>query len=355
MGLQFPGIGYSPFATEGNSMKLSRYSRIAVFTCGIALVAATAQGATSQGVGATGSETPTQITTDNRASYELSVGTEMMAGDTTYQIGFPIVSPTGVVYEGYFPISELAWPLDVWLGRIDGRATINDQWRINATLKKDLSTPGDNMEDSDWLTVTNPSRLDVFSESEISSFDALIVDADVEWSFLRRDNISVHAGVGYLYQNLDYEGELLHQYSPSGLPGIEYHGDGRVGITYEMIYSIPYLKFGGDLQVGPKLTMEGSIAYSPIVNAEDTDHHLLRAYGGKISSGDMEGDAFMLELSGKYLFTPSIFMEAGFQLTKIEVDGTQAQEYGWGFPIGTVDEEAESTQTSVFISVGYSF
>ena len=337
-------------------MKLNRYNKIAVIGCGIALAAAaTAESAASQGVGAAGGEAPGQITTDNRASYELSVGTEMMTGDTTYQIGFPLVSPTGVVYSGHFPISELIWPLDVWLGRIDGRATINDQWRINATLKKDLSTPGDNMEDSDWLTATNPSRLDVFSESEISSFDAIIVDTDVEWAFFRRGNMSVYAGLGYLYQNLDYEGELLQQYSPSGIPGTDYHGDGRVGITYEMIYSIPYLKFGGDLQAGPNLTMEGSIAYSPIVNAEDTDHHLLREYGGKISSGDMEGDAFMLEISGRYLFTPSIFMEAGFQLTKIEVDGTQAQEYGWGFPIGTVDAEAESTQSSGFISVGYSF
>ena len=79
-------------------MTLNRYNRIAVFTCGIALAAATAQGSPSQGVGATGSETPVQITTDNRASYELSVGTEMMTGDTTYRTGYPIVAPTGVVY-----------------------------------------------------------------------------------------------------------------------------------------------------------------------------------------------------------------------------------------------------------------
>jgi outer membrane protease len=301
------------------------------------------------------SVTPEPATTDNKGSFELSAGTEMMGGDITYQIGFPLVSPTGVVYDGYFPFSELAWPLDVWLGRIDGRATINDQWRLNATIKKDLSTPGDNMEDSDWVTPSDPSRLDIFSESEISSFDAVIFDADVEWSFFRRENFSLYTGIGYLYQNFDYDAKPLYQYSPSGLPGYDYTGDGRVGITYEMTYSIPYLKLGGDLKVSQDFTLEGSIAYSPIVQAEDTDNHLLREYGGKISTGDMEGDSFMLDVSGRYAFTPSLFMEAGFQLTKIEVDGDQAQRYGIGFQLDSVTEEAESTQTSGFISVGYSF
>ena len=74
-----------------------------------------------------------------------------------------------------------------------------------------------------------------------------------------------------------------------------------------------------------------------------------------VSSGDMDGDAFMLDISGRYSFTPTIFMEAGFQFMKIEVDGTQTQKYGWGIPLGTIDEEAESTQTSGFLSIGYMF
>lgn len=298
---------------------------------------------------------PEPVTTDNKGYFELSVGTEMLDGDITYQIGYPITVPTGIVYEGYFPFSELAWPLDVWMGRIDGRATINDQWRLNATIKKDLSTPGDNMEDSDWLTPSATSRLDIFSESEISSFDALVFDADIEWSFFRRENLSLYTGIGYLHQDFDYEGKPLYQLSPSGLSGYDFTGDGRIGITYEMTYSIPYLKFGGDLKVSPDFTMEASVAYSPIVQAEDTDNHLLREYGGKISTGDMEGDSFMLDVSGRYMFTPALFMEAGFQLTKIEVDGDQDQRYGIGFPLGSVAEEAESTQTSGFLSVGYRF
>lgn len=299
--------------------------------------------------------TPSPMVTKNNVIYTFSVGTELMAGDTTYQIGYPATLPSGAVYNGYFPFSELEWPLDIWLAKLKGSALINDQWRLNATLKKDLSTPSDNMADSDWITASNPDRLDIYSESEISSFDAFIMDLGIDWTFMKRDAVSFYAGLGYIYQNFDYEAKVIHQYSPSGLPGMEYYGNGAVAISYEMTYSIPYLKLGTDIQITPELTLAGSLAYSPIVNAEDTDNHLLREYGGKINTGDMDGNSYMFDLSGKYMFTPALFVEAGFQYMNIEVDGTQDQVYGWGYPLGTVAEEAESTQTSGYLTIGYKF
>ncbi len=299
--------------------------------------------------------TSSPMITKNSVTYTLSAGTELMTGDTTYQIGYPITTPSGVVFDGYFPFSKLEWPLDIWLARLEGSALINDQWRINATLKKDVTTPGDNMADSDWITASNPGRLDIYSESEISSFDAFILDVDIDWTFMRRDSISFYAGLGYIYQNIDYEAKLIHQFSPSGLSGFEAFGNGEVAITYETIYSIPYLKLGTDIQVAPKFTLAGSVSYSPIVNAEDTDNHLLREFGGKISSGDMDGNAYMFDFSGKYMFTPALFLEAGVEYLNIEVDGTQSQVFGLGFPLGKVAEEAESTQTSGYVSIGYKF
>ncbi len=345
-------------------MKYLTSKRTKLFGLGLLFLTAGAGPATSAepvgadlgaGAGPVYSPTPAPATTGNTANYTLSVGTEMMAGDTTYQIGYPVVDAMGVRNTGYFPFSELEWPLDVWLARIEGQAAINDQWRLNASIKKDLSTPDDDMVDSDWITTANPSRLDVFSESEISSFDFFMFDADIEWTFLQRNAVSLYAGLGYIYQDIDYEAKIIRQFSPSGLPGYDATGDGRVGIAYDITYSIPYLKVGTDLKINADFTIEGSVGYSPIVNAEDTDQHLLREYGGKISSGDLDGDAIMLDLSGKYMFTPALFMEAGFSYLKIEVDGSQDQRYGLGFPLGTVAEEAESSQTSGYLSLGYNF
>jgi len=284
--------------------------------------------------------------------FSIAIGTERMSGNTTYQIGYPVTAPNGTQYAGYFPFSKLEWPLDIWLARIDAGLNIGDSWRINGVLKKNFSNPGDKMKDSDWVTPSDPGRLDVYSESDISKFDALIFDIDVEWIFLKRKSLSLYAGLGWQYQKFDYEAKLIHQYSPSGLPGAEVYGDGRVGITYEITYSMPYLKVGTDFKIKDKFTLDGSFAWSPIVNAKDEDHHVLR---GKTSTGDMNGNAYMINLSAKYKFTPSWFLKGGFHYSKIDVDGEQHQIWDNGVPIGTATQKSESTQTSGYLTVGYIF
>jgi len=141
----------------------------------------------------------------------IAMGTEIMWGNTTYQIGFPFTSSDGTLNGGYFPLSKLEWPLDTWLGRIDASLKLGDSWRINGVLKKNISNPNGKMKDSDWITASNPGRLDVYSESNISEFDAWIFDVDVEWAFLKRKSWSLYAGLGYQYQKFDYESKLINQ------------------------------------------------------------------------------------------------------------------------------------------------
>lgn len=287
--------------------------------------------------------------------FNIAIGAERMSGNTTYQIGYPVTDPNGIRYAGYFPFSKLEWPLDIWLARIDAGLNIGDAWRINGVLKKNLSNPGDKMKDSDWVTDSNPSQLDGYSDSDISKFDAWIFDIDVEWIILKRKPLSLYAGLGYQYQKFDYDAKLIHQYSPSGLPGWDFYGNGSVGITYEISYSMPYLKVGTDFQINDQFTLAGSFAWSPIVKAKDEDHHLLRENGGITATGDMDGNAYMVNLAAKYKFTPSWFLKGGFHYTKIDVDGEQYKIYGNGDPIATVTQKSESTQTSGYLTVGYTF
>ena len=282
--------------------------------------------------------------------FDLSIGTELMSGDTTYSIGGPIVYPDGSVVNAYFPFSQLEWPLDIWLARIDAGIDIGSSWRINAVVKKNINDPGDNMKDSDWII---PGRLDIFSESEISDFDALIWDIDVEWVFMKRQVWEIYAGFGYQYQNFEYEAQGIYQYSPSGLPGVEAYGDGSVSITYEMTHRMPYFLMGTDFQVTPNFTLAGSFAYSPWVDAADEDFHLART-PVLVSQGDMDGDGYMIDVAGTYRFLSSWFLKAGFHYLRIAVDGSQNQSFG-GAANGTVRENSESNQTSGYLSVGFTF
>ena len=282
--------------------------------------------------------------------FDISIGTELMSGETTYSIGGDVTLADGSSGTLHFPISELEWPLDIWLARVDAGVKLGSSWRINGVLKTNISDPSDNMVDKDWFT-SNPDRVDIYSESNISDFSAFIWDIDVEWAFLQRQSWNLYAGLGYQYQKFEYDGKLIHQLSPSGLPGWEFYGDGSVGITYELTYTMPYFLIGTDFQITPDFIVSGSFAYSPWVDAEDEDHHVLR---DKMSQGDMDGDAYMIDVSGKYNFLSSWFLEAGFHYTKIDVDGKQAQSFS-GAPFATIEMESESSQGSGYLNIGYRF
>jgi len=296
---------------------------------------------------------------DSSGIFDLAVGIEGMGGETTYQIGGNIVYANGASESIHFPLSELEWPLDIWLGRIDAGLNIGDSWRINGVVKKNISDPDSNMKDSDWGVWyldgdpgTSPSDLDIYSESNISDFDAVIFDIDVEWAFLQRETWSLFAGIGYQYQNFEYEGQLIEETGYYlGNPIGTFPGDGSVGITYEITYNMPYLLIGTDVNLIDNLTLAGSFTYAPWVEAEDEDHHLMR---NKVSKGDMDGDAFMLDLSAQYNITPSWFLVAGFHYTKIDVDGDQNQTIN-GVPYVTIEETSESTQTSGYFKAGFTF
>ena len=283
--------------------------------------------------------------------FDISVGSECMSGNTTYRIGYPFTEIGGLTYQGYFPFSELKWPLDTWLARVDLGMNVGRSARINGSVKKNVTKPGRNMVDKDWLTDSDPTQLDIYSESFNSDFSALILDCDFEWAFLKNKSSRIYAGIGYQYQKFSYDSNLIHQYSPSDPTDTDYFGDGSVSITYDISYSIPYLILGGKHNISKHIAVAGSIAYSPYVRSQDQDMHLLR---DKIVIGDMNGSAYMINVSGTYYISSSLFIEGGMHYTKINVDGTQTQSFS-GVPMFLVTLDSKSSQTSGYLKIGYKF
>lgn len=68
----------------------------------------------------------------------------------------------------------------------------------------------------------------------------------------------------------------------------------------------------------------------------------------------MDGNAYMIDVSGTYDFLSSWFVEAGFHYTKIDVNGDQDQSDS-GIPLAVVYVESESAQTSGYLTIGYKF
>jgi outer membrane protease len=280
----------------------------------------------------------------------ITVGIGGLSGDTTYQIGGRYVTPSGSgTY--HFPISKLEFPLDTAMITVEeSKEFANKNLKVSVGAKKNFTRDAGKMEDSDWLTLANPSQLDVYSQSD-AYLDALQLGIHISYRFFEAPHWSLIAGVGYRYQNFDYECKLHRQWSPSGLSGYDYTGTGSVDLTYEVTYSIPYIEIGTQYIFTNKWSLDASLGYSPIVHAEDLDVHVLRA---KVSEGNCDGDAILFSLKGRYAVSQSWFFALQLDYTYINADGRQKQ-YTDGAWSATIDQEITSEQLFGAFSIGYAF
>ncbi len=282
---------------------------------------------------------------------DMAFGMEAMRGESSYAIGGAAVYADGSRSSEMFPLSELEWPLDIWLARLDLGWTFSPAWRISGSVKTNLTDPDSNIIDCDWLTPELPQRLDVYSESEVASLDALIFDIAAEWTFWQQELWSLYAGAGWQRQHFEYQGQTAAQHSPSGLSGYNFQGGSGAGLAYELTYSMPYLLLGSEYQLLPQLRLTGSVAAAPLISAEDETLFFRR---NKRAAGDLDGSAWLLDLSGIYYLTPWWHVKAGLHQVWIDVDGEQEQTVN-GKALGRIGMEAESRQTSGYLSLGYSF
>lgn len=300
------------------------------------------------------------LATDNSAQVEnasggvkfgMAAGVEAWSGDITYQIGYPVSDAYGYIYNGYFPFSELSFPLDVAFGTVEADLTIIDKYVIGLKLKKNISDPDDYMEDRDWITSSDPSRLDIYSDSTVTDFSAFVIDVDLNYRIVVNDRVSFGAGIGYMHQDFEYETALIRQWSPSGLMGFDYVGDGTTSLIYEVEIDMPYLEVSGHFNILPSLFINGRFAYAPWVSVDDKDQHLLR---NKVNTGDLSGSAVMFSGDVEYDFTPQFFVTGGFDYTYIKADGDMDATF-YGIYDHTVAEELESDQFVLYATVGFRF
>jgi len=278
----------------------------------------------------------------------LALGGDKWEGDTTYQIGGTVSTPSGA-YETHFPISELEFPLDVYLISLSGGLEITEKLFLSAEAKKNITDDAGKMKDSDWMTSSNPNQLDIYSESD-AELDAIIIDINLRYRFFEKSGWSFNAGFGYLYQQFDYDIYDLDQWYPSGDYGTGHdYVSGKV-LTYEVKYSIPYTEIGAQFKI-KDFSVETTLGYSPLVNAKDEDHHILRS---KVNKGDCDGDAIFFSLKGQYDFLKNWFLTLGFEYMKIETEG-ESDAYFYGVYDHTIDEEIFSEQEVIAFTVGYVF
>ncbi len=291
----------------------------------------------------------------------LTLGIDKPSGDTTYQIGGTI-DITGLGSQKlHFPISQLEFPLDVYMVSVGGSIEFAEKWKVNVNVKKSITSNAGKMKDSDWGAYwlegypwAEQNTLDIYSESD-ADLDALMMNINLRYRFYEMSNWSFTAGLGYISENFGYEVSNLDQWYPSSA---DYFGDdaehdyvsGKV-LTYKARYSIPYMEIATGLNIKDKFRVEASLGYSPMVNVTDEDNHILR---NKISKGDCHGDAVLISLKGHYEFRKPWLLTIQLGYMSIDTDGKQTQYFGEEL-FGTIDQKIKSEQIFADFAVKYSF
>jgi len=300
-------------------------------------------------------------TPTHAANFDVTAGIVKLSGDTTYRIGYPFSDVSGT-YEGYFPFSQLEFPLDVYMLSLGGSIEFSDRWKASLTIQTNITNDPGKMKDSDWGVPFEdppgsgwwwwygPKSLDIYSTSD-TELDAMIWDINLGYTIYRAPKFSFIVGGGYLHQNFDFTASNLDQWYPSD-PARPHDRVSGPAIAYEITYDIPYLEVGIQSNVNNKFSVGASLGYSPFVTIEDKDQHLLR---NKVNRGDLEGDAFLFSVEARYNIFTNWFLMFGIDYVTIETDKGGMDASFNGIYDHTVTEEVESTQTSAMFTVGYAF
>jgi hypothetical protein len=170
----------------------------------------------------------------------------------------------------------------------------------------------------------------------------------------------MHAGLGYMQQNLNYEGSNLDQWYPSNPSQPHDYVSGRV-ITYNTVFKVPYALVGFHFNT-KKFNGSLTYAYSPFVTAENKDCHLLRNI---VAKGYDDGSLNQIKFTGTYDFYKHFFATFSFDYLTIDTDGYDRQHHQnpyidskgefhsdyWA----DIDNTITSEQITTLLSVGYKF
>lgn len=305
-----------------------------------------------------------EVKDPKKINFDFTTGMEKLSGYTRYQIGGFFVNPDGTYGRTYFPLSELKFPLNVYMVSANSAVTVLEKIKIDFCFKKNFTSRAGKMKDSDWgIRSNNSSSLEIFSESD-SRLNFYSIDSCLSYILFNKEIISLNIGMRFLYQYFSFDISNLNQwdYFPSTGQTQYTVVDGKV-LTYKAKYYIPYMHFSSCIVLDSSFYITAVLDFSPVVVAKDFDDHILR---GKSMKGKSNGSSFHLSLNAKYYFNKIVYIGLALDHIWIDCTGTQTQYYyrdsnddqGKVIPEGTtlsIGNALRSVQSYIGLNAGCSF
>ena len=302
-----------------------------------------------------------------RADVDVAFGNGFLWGYSQYQIGGMVHEDSGST-KYHFPISELRFPLNAVMFKTTVRADVGEKWQFSISGETNLTEDTGKMEDSDWgyYTGSPADQLDIYSESD-TEMEAWLFDAKVAYTFFTSSRqwpaagpgtkpaepfFSSAIGLGFKYQKYDFDVYDLDQWYPSTPHASHDRVSGRV-LTYMAEYQIPYLELSMKMRPAAGLSCSLSLAYAPLLNFQDEDHHLLRSKVLK-ADHDWNGHGGFVQLAGTYRLPRNWFLQAEIEGQYLKSSG-RANGYVNGEWAYSIEQKVQSEQYQALVQLGYSF
>ncbi len=302
---------------------------------------------------------------DARPAIDFSAGLGYAAGVTQYEIGGVMRRPSGSTAIP-FPISRLEFPLDLAFFAAEAQWKINSEWRATGALKRSFTNPGSDMKDSDWLFsgFGSDETKDIYSSSE-TDCDMWVADIWSSYSLLEalhgqsaltgvdpRIKYHIFAGLGYMHHNFSYDVHDLDQFYPRR-PDLPHDLAQGTILKYDLTFDIPYILAGCDAVFGESWMLELQARASWFTHAQDKDQHLLRQMVSKIDS-DWDGTTYSASIKARYNINEKWFCAIGGEILYISLEA-ESHTTQPNYAPYTINQEIDSNQSSIYLTVGYGF
>jgi outer membrane protease len=283
---------------------------------------------------------------------DIETGASRSFSSTLYQIGGKVKLPNGTTGNTNFPISELKFPANIYVGYVNVKGTFIDRITVNARFIYNFNKiKSGTMIDTDWDIYSSPVAQ---SHSEAILNTLHTVDVDITYRVVSVRFFSLNIGAGFMYQYFNYDIENLAQwdlFTPGVLTSTTRAG---LVLTYNIKYYMPYLSLSPCFNIQDRFFISIKFAVSPYPVGIDRDNHLLRT---KLNTGKANGVAIIASIDFEYHIVDSVFLSLECAVNQIYAWGQQKQYwYGtWDLPTvpgskATIENRLESTQ--VYISLG---
>jgi len=255
-----------------------------------------------------------------------------------------------------YKVSELNWDISsLWMMGGTMSLQMGELIRLNAGAWVGITEGDGGMEDYDWM---EPSISDWthYSESDVDIKSAFSYDINGSIKLFDLGACQLHGVVGYkhdFWEWSDHGGTYI--YSSGGFRNDIGSFNGENGIDYEQTFDIPYAGIKASAKtVG--ISASGYALYSPIVSAEDKDHHIMRNL--YFTEEFEDGDYFALGGEVTIELTDALFISASIDYQTIpEFTGDLSVKEGSHGVTSTTEDGAGigNTITAIAASAGLRF